>query len=214
MRKFLILASASALVGGAALAMQLTTPASAGQSPSPMMKVQTRAEVVARVRESFAKLDADRDGFVTKAEADSARESMRGQTRQRFAQQLGQPGAAAPRPAGGGAAAFDQLDTNKDGVVSRDEFSAGRKLRGKRPMAGEDQGGERGMRMSGGRMAGLFGRMFEMSDANKDGKVSLQEAEAAALSRFDTADANKDGQLTPQERMQMQQRMRAQRNTG
>jgi aryl-alcohol dehydrogenase-like predicted oxidoreductase len=71
----------------------------------------------------------------------------------------------------------------------------------------------RGMRMGMG-MGGLRGRMFEMADANRDGRVTLQEATNAALRHFDTADVNRDGRLTPEERMQMHQRMRAERRRG
>ena len=56
--------------------------------------------------------------------------------------------------------------------------------------------------------------MFEMSDSNKDGRVSLQEATAAALQHFDMADANRDGQVTRDERKQMRQRMRSERRAG
>jgi len=56
--------------------------------------------------------------------------------------------------------------------------------------------------------------MFEMADANKDGRVSLQEAQSAALQHFDMVDANRDGQITREERMQMHQRMRATRHQG
>jgi hypothetical protein len=58
-------------------------------------------------------------------------------------------------------------------------------------------------------MGGFGGHMFEMADANKDGRVSLQEAQAAALQHFDKADANRDGRITPEERRQMHQQMRA-----
>jgi Ca2+-binding EF-hand superfamily protein len=51
--------------------------------------------------------------------------------------------------------------------------------------------------------------MFEMADANRDGRVTLQEAQAAALRHFDMADVNHDGQITPDERKQMRQRMHA-----
>ena len=63
-------------------------------------------------------------------------------------------------------------------------------------------------------MGGMGGHMFEMADANRDGRVTLQEATNAALRHFDTADVNRDGQLTPEERMQMHQRMRAERKPG
>ena len=58
-------------------------------------------------------------------------------------------------------------------------------------------------------MGSFGGHMFEMADANKDGRVTLQEAQAAALKHFDMADANRDGQVTPDERRQMHERMRA-----
>jgi hypothetical protein len=48
-----------------------------------------------------------------------------------------------------------------------------------------------------------------MADGNKDGQVTLQEAQAAALKHFDMADANHDGQITPDEHRQMRERMRA-----
>ena len=40
------------------------------------------------------------------------------------------------------------------------------------------------------------------------------EATAAAYRHFDMADANRDGQITRDERMQMRQRMRAERQPG
>ena len=61
---------------------------------------------------------------------------------------------------------------------------------------------------------GFTGQMFELADANRDGRVSLQEAVNAALQRFDTADLNRDGQITPDERMQMRQRMMQERRPG
>ena len=55
---------------------------------------------------------------------------------------------------------------------------------------------------------GMHGAMFERADANRDGRVSLQEATNAALQHFDQADANRDGKLTPGERMRMRQERR------
>lgn len=71
------------------------------------------------------------------------------------------------------------------------------------------EGGMPGMRHVG--MGFGMGHLFETADVNKDGKVSLQEATAAALQHFDAADLNHDGTLTPEERMQAHQRMRGQR---
>ena len=58
---------------------------------------------------------------------------------------------------------------------------------------------------------GLRGRMFDMADANRDGRVTMAEGTAAAYRHFDMADANRDGQITRDERLQMRQRMRAER---
>ncbi len=59
-------------------------------------------------------------------------------------------------------------------------------------------------------MAALGGHMFDMADSNRDGRVTLQEAQTVALRHFDMADANRDGQVTPDERRQARKRMRAQ----
>jgi Ca2+-binding EF-hand superfamily protein len=56
---------------------------------------------------------------------------------------------------------------------------------------------------------GFGGGMFELADANRDGRVSLQEATAAAYQRFDMADVDRDGRLTREERMQRRERSRA-----
>ena len=69
------------------------------------------------------------------------------------------------------------------------------------------------MRMRGMGMGGFGGHLFEMADANHDGRVSLQEGEAAALSHFDRADLNHDGRLTPEERSQAHQLMRQHRRS-
>jgi hypothetical protein len=61
---------------------------------------------------------------------------------------------------------------------------------------------------------GLRGHMFDMADANRDGRVTLQEATAAAYRHFDMADVNRDGRITPDERMQMRQRMRTEHRRG
>ena len=42
--------------------------------------------------------------------------------------------------------------------------------------------------------------MIVMADTDKDGRITLGEAEALALQRFDQMDSNKDGQVTPEER--------------
>jgi hypothetical protein len=209
------------LIGGAIAA--LAVPALAQVAPvapaapaAPMtahaQKMQTRAEVQAKVAEHFARVDTNRDGVIVKAEADAAHQAMRANMRARFAQRLAaRSGGAAPAVRGDGGAAFERLDSNRDGSISRQEWDAGRAARQQRMAArGERAPGAR--RIGGMRMGGGFGgRMFEMADANKDGRVTLAEAQAAALRHFDTVDSNRDGRITPDERMQRRQHMRMQR---
>ena len=72
------------------------------------------------------------------------------------------------------------------------------------------EGGRPGM-MRMHRIGMGFGRgLLDMADGNKDGRVSLQEATAAALQHFDRADLNHDGKLTPEERRQAHQQLRGQ----
>jgi len=43
-------------------------------------------------------------------------------------------------------------------------------------------------------------RLFDIADANKDERVSLEEAQQAAFEHFDAADINHDGVLSPERR--------------
>jgi Ca2+-binding EF-hand superfamily protein len=108
-------------------------------------------------------------------------------------------------------AAFDRLDANKDGSISREEFAKAREERIERRivMREEFKEGDKSpkdgkeVRRHVGRgygMGGFGGRMIVMADTNKDGQITLAEAEALALQHFDQMDANKDGQVTPEER--------------
>ena len=112
-------------------------------------------------------------------------------------------------------AAFDRLDANRDGAISRDEFAKGREVRiEKRIVRNDGAPGARpmGMRHGGGR--GMGGGMMRMADSNNDGRVTLAEAEAAALRHFDMMDVNRDGRVTPEERQQMRMQRRAARANG
>ncbi|MFL6771610.1 MAG: EF-hand domain-containing protein [Sphingomicrobium sp.] len=207
MKKILI--AAAALMAGSALA-QAPAPAPAAPMAHPMAdKIMTRNEVVAMVREHFGRMDADRDGAITTAEATQGHARLAGQMRGR------RPGGAWQGEHARGMAghetamrdpnaAFDRLDSNKDGSISRGEFANGREQRlerrvviqqGKKGAPGEAMRG-RGMHRMGG-MPG--GRMVVMADTNHDGKITLPEAEALALQHFDRMDANHDGQVTPEE---------------
>jgi hypothetical protein len=187
MKSLVIPAAAAALLAATAALAQPATP------PAPLQpaKVQARAEVQAHVAQMFARFDANRDGFVTTAELGAAEVQRAARAGERAEQR--------------GVRAFDRFDSNRDGQISRQEWDSGRQDR-----AGKRHGGMRHAGLRGG----LGGRMFATADADKDGRVSLTEAQQAALARFDRADLNRDGTLTREERRQSRQQMRAQRNRG
>jgi hypothetical protein len=174
-------------------------------------KVMTRAEVGEHVRRLFARFDSNHDGFITREEIASAGQgmmAMHGDMEKRVPEHA--------MMMGDRSALFDRLDTNHDGSISRQEFMASRsEVREQRVMIMHPDGaatghsptpGMEGMRMHA--MGGFGGHLFEMADANHDGRVSLQEAQAAALAHFDRADLNHDGKLTPEERQQAHELMR------
>ena len=78
---------------------------------------------------------------------------------------------------------FDQLDTNKDGFITKDEVNAARSS----------------MRE---RMKERAGEHWKAADKDGDGAISRSEAEASMpmlFRRFDQLDANKDGKITRDE---------------
>jgi hypothetical protein len=198
--KKLLIGSAALLASAAAIAQVAPAPSPAPQAKA--AKVHTRAEVQAKVAEHFARLDTNRDGSVTKAEADAARTALHAQFAERRQE----------RREDRREQVFERIDGNRDGAISRAEWDAHAAQRQQRVAARDRDGDGRrdGRRSAGGGMHTLGGHMFEMADGNKDGRVTLQEAQAAALRHFDMADANRDGQITPDERRQVRQRMRAQ----
>jgi Ca2+-binding EF-hand superfamily protein len=102
-----------------------------------------------RQAKRFAKLDADGDGSLSPDETRRMPEAV-----------------------------FRKLDTNSDGVLGAEEFSAaGSKRHAKRRP----------------------GKMLEKTDTNNDGKVDVQEAQAMADQFFSKLDKNSDGVLTSNE---------------
>lgn len=237
--KKLLLGGAAAvafLAGGAAFAGTAQASRTVGQTPEahqghprPVMQAATRSEVQSHVATIFAKLDANHDGFITKAEL-SARDAQREQrAEQRAARfdpskifgrldtnrdgKITQAEAEAARsqhmqakggkPAEAHATAFGGLfaraDTNKDGIITRAEFDTlGQQMKARMEHAGMARGG-------------MESRMFDASDANKDGRISLVEMQKAALARFDRFDLNHDGTISPEERQQAHQLFRDQK---
>lgn len=183
-------------IAGAALAATIAAAAFAAAPDGPP---KTRAEVQARVAEHFRKLDANGDGYVTKDEADAARSKMR----EAFAEKREDRRAEH----------FAMLDKDKNGSLSKEEFMAPPPPRAEGPDGpGAPEGmhrghGHGGMRRHGG--PGFGGAMFERADANKDGKVSLAEAQAGALAMFDKVDTNHDGTISDAEHDAARDAMRA-----
>lgn len=181
----------AATAAGAQLAPPAAQPAPRGSMVAP---VQTRGEAVERVRAMFAQADANRDGFITQDEQRAAR-GMKGQRMK--AQRMARQADPARR-----AQMFDRLDTNRDNVISRDEWSRVEAIRGERGAEGR-RGAMRGERLA---MRGRMGAaMLRAADADRDGRISLAEAQAAAVQRFDRLDLNRDGRVTPDERAQARQ---------
>ena len=198
MMKILVLACA--LVAAPAFAQTPPPPVVApvaGMADGPT-RVQLRADVASRTQRMFALLDANRDGVLDQPELAAA-----GKRWDR------------PREAGSGMAPdrmpmdrnamFDRIDANHDGTISRAEFASA-------PMHHDGMAGGRGERRHGmgGGMRGGMARLWTMADANRDGRVMLQEATTMALQHFDRLDSNRDGQLTPEERAAGRAMMRGQ----
>ena len=174
----------SAVVVFPALAAMGDRGADRGAARGPV----TRADVEARIAARFSALDTNRDGAVEQSEATAARAKMREDRRD---------------------ARFKAMDKNGNGEVTRAEFDA--QLDQPAAARGDKRGRMRGMEMRKGRGGASGAGLFGVADANSDGKVTLSEALARPLARFDQADANKDGTLSAEERLTARQARRGKR---
>ena len=161
--------------------------------------VLTRAEAEAHAKAMFVKLDVNKDGKLDQADRAARHAEKRGRM-------------------------FDRLDANKDGSISkaewdqadaareakRAEWKAKRGERAGAPGNGAERHAMRGHH--GGKRGGHGGPGGWMkADANGDKAISQAEFVAGALARFDRMDANKDGKVTVEERQAMRQAMRDKR---
>jgi Ca2+-binding EF-hand superfamily protein len=128
----------------------------------------TLSQMEASVKERFAKVDTNGDGFIDKTEADAARDRMRD-------------------------ARFQAMDGNKDGALSQSEFEqagsyGGRRGGGMRHRGG--MGGQGGSAFAGAdtnsdgkiSLSEALARPtehFKRMDTNNDGTVTMEERQAA-----------------------------------
>jgi len=115
---------------------------------------------------------------------------------------------------GKGKEIFKKLDTNKDGIITRQEAEAARTERFKK--ADADNNGtvtaqeidkvleERLQRMK----VRLRYKMLSRLDRNGDGEISQQEFDSKSMRLFEMADTNGDDKVTRQEAQQLRQRGR------
>jgi Ca2+-binding EF-hand superfamily protein len=227
------------LFGGSVIAALFTVTPAVAQTASPASVTtpatharrsffnsnQNRGDVAAHVERMFKQLDLNHDGFVTKEEVATSQSQ--------FDEKMTK---SAPKRV---AKMFDRLDTNHDGQITQAEVDAARAARltasGKQPKASGRHGSstlfaradankdgvvtraEFGAATASGRIkirhtnmrGSALVRLFDLADVNKDGRVSLEEAQRATLQHFDAADLNHDGVLTPDERRQASKSGRA-----
>ncbi|WP_216599951.1 EF-hand domain-containing protein [Sphingomonas sp. AP4-R1] len=142
----------------------------------------------------FAMLDTNKDGSISRAEFDAPPPPPPGERGPRGPEGRGGPDGPDGRDGPGGPGGPDHMrGPGPDG-----------------PGEGPGRMGRMGMRGHGGPGFGMMGggRMLEKADANHDGKVTLAEAQKAALAAFDKADVNHDGVIDRDEMIvAMQHRM-------
>lgn len=114
---------------------------------------------------------------------------------------LAAPAFAQDAPRGGGM--FERLDANKDGVITRDEFTAEVATRFARLDTNKD-GKVSDAEREAGRPAGMGGRAM---GRGMSGDMTLADMQAQSAKRFDRIDSNHDGKIDQAERAAIMARM-------
>lgn len=200
MRKVLLAAAGAAVlaagIAGAALAQ--SGPGSDGgrhgifESDANSDGVLTRAEFEAGRTSLFARLDANNDGQLS-------REEMHAQRGER-----GERGHRGGRGHGGGHGGFEGADANNDGNVTREEFLARPIAMFDRLDANSNgviEASERSQRPEHGAENGERRQRADRPNPDTDGNGSFSRAEFTAMGAgmFERLDANSDGRVTQEE---------------
>ena len=141
----------------------------------------TLAEIVQSKQSWLRDFDANKDGAVTRAEFDAGFQARRGEhLNQMFAKQdTNKDGVISREESAMPGRWFARIDANSDGKLTREELS-------REPVRPGAHGGERG---------GMFSKL----DTNGDGKVDATETKANAEQMLKRLDKNGDGSLDASE---------------
>lgn len=189
MRTILLIAAGVAALSGVAMAQEGGPP----HGPPRMFEradanndgVVTRQEFDAARDGHFAEMDANRDGQLAREEMHARHEGRRGGHHER-------------RGHGGHEGHFGRADANNDGNITREEFLAqpsqmfarldanndGVISQAERPQRGEEREGH---------------RHGPREDADGDRQISRDEFRTMGAAMFDRLDANDDGRVTREE---------------
>lgn len=170
------------LIGGATAVLVLAAGAAVAQQAAPraMAEPVSRADFVDRRVERLTAIDANRDGAVSAQEMTAAKSARRAER---------------------AASAFDRLDADRNGQLSREEFSARAERAPRAARAG--RGSDAGPRAA---------RRAERVAAR--GPVNIAEARTRAEQAFARLDADSDGVVTVEERRAQRAEHRAARRAA
>jgi hypothetical protein len=191
MKLALSILGASALAASALVSVAIAQPPGRGPGAAGFALLQhdangdgrlTRAEFDAAQRARFDGVDANKDGSATPAEFKASRKAQAGAMR-----------------AASMIERFDELDTDRNGQLSRTEFSTRPVLNGREGHQ-RHEGGHRGGRDGPGPNGP---GPAKRAGANADVTLTLGEFTARGAEVFTKADANKDGVVTVTEMQSM-----------